>query len=223
MTDPGSRPIRVLVADDDTLVRAALTGILAGHDRVTVVATAADGSQAVEAVHRHRPDVVLMDIRMPTMDGLAATELLCARPSAPKIIILTTYDADEDVMRALRAGASGFLLKDFAPEDLFRAIETVAAGNAMLSPAITRQLLAHVSDPAGSQRRARAREGLAKLSDREREVALAVGKGMSNAQISAALFLSLATVKTHVSSLLSKLDVQNRVEVALIVHDADVT
>jgi DNA-binding NarL/FixJ family response regulator len=162
-----------------------------------------------------------MDIRMPGMDGLAATERLCIRPAAPKIIILTTFDADEYVMRALRAGAAGFLLKDCAPDELFRAIETVADGNAMLSPAVTRRLLAHVSDPARAERRSRAREALARLSDRERDIAYAVGRGRSNAEISAELFLSTATVKTHVSSVLSKLGVGNRVEVALIVHDSE--
>jgi DNA-binding NarL/FixJ family response regulator len=218
MTPPS---IRVLIADDDPMVRSALRTILLSHEQVSVVAAVEDGSQALEAVDRHHPDIVLMDIRMSTMDGLTATELLCARPAAPKIIILTTFDADEYVMRALRAGATGFLLKDCAPEELLRAIETVAAGNAMLSPTVTRQLLSHVSDPSGSERRTRAREGLAKLSAREREVAFAVSKGMSNAQISAELSLSLATVKTHVSSLLAKLDVANRVEVALIVSGTD--
>jgi DNA-binding NarL/FixJ family response regulator len=175
----------------------------------------------LDAVNRHHPDIVLMDIRMPRMDGLAATEELAVRPHPPKIIVLTTFDADAYVMRALRAGAAGFLLKDCAPEDVFRAIETVAAGNAMLSPTITRQLLAHVSDPAGATRRSRAGEGLARLSGRERDVARAVGRGMSNAEIGAELALSLGTVKAHVSSLLSKLDASNRVEVALIVRDSD--
>jgi DNA-binding NarL/FixJ family response regulator len=221
--DPEERPVRVLIADDDAFVRSALTTMLSNHDRMSVVATAGDGAQVIEAVDRYHPDVVLMDIRMPRMDGLAATERLCARPTAPKIIVLTTFDADEYVMRALRAGATGFLLKDCAPEELFDAIEIVAGGNAMLSPAVTRRLLAHVSDPAGAERRSRSREALAKLSHRERDVAYAVGRGMSNAEISAELFLSTATVKSHVSSLLSKLGVSNRVEVALIVHESKLT
>jgi DNA-binding NarL/FixJ family response regulator len=215
------RPVRVLVADDDAFVRSALTTMLSAHDRTSVVATAGDGAQVIEAVDRYHPDIVVMDIRMPGMDGLAATERLCARPAAPKIIILTTFDADEYVMRALRAGAAGFLLKDCAPEELFRAIEIVADGNAMLSPAVTRRLLAQISDPARAERRSRAREALARLSDRERDIAYAVGRGGSNAEISAELFLSTATVKTHVSSVLSKLGVGNRVAVALIVHDSE--
>jgi DNA-binding NarL/FixJ family response regulator len=215
------RPVRVLVADDDAFVRSALTTMLSAHDRMSVVATAGDGAQVIEAVDRHHPDIVLMDIRMPGMDGLAATERLCTRSAAPKIVILTTFDADEYVMRALRAGAAGFLLKDCAPDELFRAIETVADGNAMLSPAVTRRLLAQISDPARAERRSRARAALARLSDRERDIAYAVGRGMPNAEISAELFLSTATVKTHVSSVLSKLGVSNRVEVALIVHDSE--
>ena len=212
--------VRVLIADDDAFVRSALSTMLSSHGRTSVVATAGDGAQAIEAVDRHHPDIVLMDIRMPRMDGLAATERLCARPAAPKIIILTTFDADEYVMRALRAGATGFLLKDCAPEELFGAIETVAEGNAMLSPAVTRRLLAHVSDPVRAERRTRARTALARLSARERDIAYAVGRGRSNAEISAELHLSTATVKTHVSSLLSKLGVSNRVQVALIVHES---
>ncbi|TQL90166.1 LuxR family two component transcriptional regulator [Actinoallomurus bryophytorum] len=215
------RPVRVLVADDDAFVRSALTTMLSANDGTSVVATAGDGAQVIAAVDRYHPDIVLMDIRMPGMDGLAATERLCVRAAAPRIIILTTFDADEYVMRALRAGAAGFLLKDCAPDELFRAIETVAGGDAMLSPAVTRRLLAQISDPARAERRSRAREALARLSDRERDVAYAVGRGRSNAEISAELFLSTATVKTHVSSVLSKLGVGNRVEVALIVHDSE--
>jgi DNA-binding NarL/FixJ family response regulator len=212
--------VRVLIADDDAFVRSALSTMLSGHDRISVVATADDGAQAIEAVDLHHPDIVLMDIRMPRMDGLAATERLGARPAAPKIIILTTFDADEYVMRALQGGAVGFLFKDCAPEELFRAIETVADGNAMLSPAVTRRLLAHVSDPGRAERRSRAQQALARLSVRERDIAYAVGRGWSNAEISAELYLSTATVKTHVSSLLSKLGVSNRVQVALIVHES---
>ncbi len=216
-----TRPIRVLVADDDPLVRSALTTMLTSHDRMSVVATAENGAQACKAVDSHHPDIVLMDIRMPTLDGLAATELLFTRPNPPKIIILTTFNADEYVLRALKAGASGFLLKDCSPEELLRAVDSVAAGHAMLSPAITRQLLTHVSDPARAERGTQARDALARLSDRERDIALAVGKGMSNAEIATGFSLSLATVKTHVSSLLRKLDVANRVEIALLIRDAE--
>jgi DNA-binding NarL/FixJ family response regulator len=154
--DSSSGPIRVLIVDDDAMVRAALTMILAGSDQVLLVGEATDGNQVAAAVREHAPDVVLMDIRMPRMDGLAATELLCKQPSPPEIIILTTFDADEYVLRAVRAGASGFLLKDTPPVDLIRAIQLVAAGDAMLSPAVTRKVLAHVTEPAESTRQSRA-------------------------------------------------------------------
>ena len=215
------RPVRVLIVDDDPLVRAGLSMMLTGNDVVTVVGEAADGGEVPAAVRSFTPDVVLMDIRMPRVDGLAATEQLCRTPGAPQIIILTTFDADEYVLRALRAGASGFLLKDTPPPDLIRAIRSVAAGDAMLSPGVTRRLMAHVSDPAKATRRAHARELLARLTDREREVALAVGEGKSNAEIGGELYMSVATVKAHVSRLLTKLDLSNRVQVALLAHDAE--
>ncbi len=221
-----NQPIRVLIVDDDALVRAALTMMLAGSDQVSLVAEAADGNQVAAAVRDHRPDVVLMDIRMPRMDGLTATELLCREPSPPQIIILTTFDADEYVLRAVRAGASGFLLKDTPPADLIRAIQLVAAGDAMLSPAVTRKVLAHVTDPAGfagATRRNRAKDLLAELTERERDVAVAVGQGKSNAEISADLYMSVATVKAYVSRLLTKLELNNRVQVALLVHDSDLS
>jgi DNA-binding NarL/FixJ family response regulator len=221
-----SRPIRVLIVDDDALVRAALTMMLAGSDRVALVAEVGDGHQVLDAVREHTPDVVLMDIRMPRMDGLTATELLCQEPSPPQIIILTTFDADEYVLRAVRAGASGFLLKDTPPADLIRAIELVAGGDAMLSPAVTRKVLAHVTAPtesAGATRRSRAKGLLSGLTDREREVAVALGQGKSNAEIGAELFMSVATVKAHVSRLLTKLELNNRVQVALLAHDSDLT
>jgi DNA-binding NarL/FixJ family response regulator len=214
------RPIRVLIVDDDALVRAGLTMMLAGSDAVVIVGEASDGTQVAPAVREHRPDVVLMDIRMPRMDGLAATELLCRDPGAPQIIILTTFDADEYVLRALRAGASGFLLKDTPPADLIRGIQLVAAGDAMLSPGVTRRLLSHVTDTAVADRRARANGLLSRLSEREREVAIAVGQGKSNAEIGGELYLSVATVKAHVSRLLAKLELTNRVQIALLVHDS---
>ena len=213
-----SGPVRVLIVDDDALVRAGLTMILSGADDVRVVGEAADGSEVPAAVAASRPDVVLMDIRMPRVDGLAATEALRARPAAPEVIVLTTFDADEHVLRALRAGASGFLLKDTPPVEILQAVRRVAQGEATLSPTVTRQLIAHVAGPAGGRRGAQAR--LAALSEREREVALALGQGKSNAEISAALFMSVATVKAHVSRLLVKLSLNNRVQVALLVHDA---
>jgi DNA-binding NarL/FixJ family response regulator len=213
-------PIRVLVVDDDALVRAALRMMLTGSAQVSIVGEVDDGDQVAAAVAAHRPDVVLMDIRMPRMDGLAATEMLRRLAQAPQIIILTTFDADEHVLRALRAGASGFLLKDTPPAELVRAIQSVAAGDAMLSPAVTRRLLAHVSDPAAATRRTLAQQRLSQLSDRELEVATAIGQGKSNAEIGAELYMSLATVKAHVSRLLTKLELSNRVQVALLVHDS---
>jgi DNA-binding NarL/FixJ family response regulator len=209
--------IRVLLVDDDPLVRSGLRMMLSGAPGIEVVAEAGDGREVLGAVDLHRPDVVLMDIRMPEVDGIAATRLLRAQPSPPAVVVLTTFDADELVLRALRAGAAGFLLKDTAPADIVRAIETVHAGDGMLSPAITSRLIALV---AAGDRGEDARERLAALTEREREVALAVGRGASNAEIAAELYMSVATVKAYVSRLLAKLDLDNRVQIALLVHDA---
>jgi DNA-binding NarL/FixJ family response regulator len=211
-------PIRVLIVDDDALVRAGLTMILASDDQVTVVGEAADGAEVPGAVAQHRPDVVLMDIRMPRVDGLTATESLRGRADAPEVIVLTTFDADEFVLRALRAGASGFLLKDTPPIEIRDAVRRVARGEAMLSPGVTRRLIAHVAAPRPD--RGQANGQLARLSERERDVALLLGRGRSNAEISAELFMSVATVKAHVSRVLTKLELNNRVQVALLVHDA---
>jgi len=214
-------PIRVLIVDDDALVRAGLSMILGATEDVRVVAEVADGTEVLPAVDAYAPDVVLMDIRMPRMDGLAATEALCARERAPQIIVLTTFDADDHVLRALRSGASGFLLKDTPPEEIVQAIRLVAAGEAMLSPAVTRRLIGHVAESGTTGRRAHARAMLDRLTDREREVALAIGRGASNAEISAELHMSVATVKAHVTRLLAKLEVSNRVQIALLAHDAE--
>jgi DNA-binding NarL/FixJ family response regulator len=214
--------IRVLIVDDDALVRAGLSMILAGSDDVEVVGEASDGAQVPAAVDACAPDVVLMDIRMPGVDGLAATESLRSRAEAPQIIVLTTFDADDHVLRALRAGAAGFLLKDTPPPEIVRAIQLVAAGEAMLSPGVTRRLISHVADDGLAGRRSRACELLDRLTDREREVAIAIGQGKSNADIAAELFMSVATVKAHVSRLLQKLDLDNRVQIALLAHDAGV-
>jgi len=213
--------IRVLLVDDDALVRSGLRMMLAGAKTLEVVAEAADGREVLGAVDRHRPDVVLMDIRMPQLDGIAATRLLCAQPDPPAVLVLTTFDADELVLRALQAGAAGFLLKDTPPADIVRAIELVHAGDSMLSPAITRRLIALVAgDSDAGARTDDARARMATLSPRERDVALAVGRGQANAEIAAALHLSVPTVKAHVSRLLDKLDVDNRVQIALLVQDA---
>jgi DNA-binding NarL/FixJ family response regulator len=219
MTSHEAGPVGVLIVDDDPLVRAGLVMLLGGAPDLRVVAEAGDGTQVLALVDRHVPDVVLMDIRMPAMDGLAATEALRARRNAPEVIVLTTFDADEHVLRALRAGAAGFVLKDTPPDEIVAAIRRVAQGQPVLSPAVTRRLIARVAESDQDRRRSHARERLALLNDREREVAVAVGQGRSNAEIGAVLYLSVPTVKTHVSSILTKLGLNNRVQVALLVHD----
>jgi DNA-binding NarL/FixJ family response regulator len=161
-----------------------------------------------------------MDIRMAEMDGITATAALRRLPAPPQVVVLTTFEADEQVMSALRAGASGFLVKDTPPTDIITAVRRVATGEAMLSPSVTRTLLTHVGDVAADDRRRLARERLATLTEREREVAVAVGTGASNAEVAASLFMSEATVKSHVSRLFTKLDVTNRVQIAILVHDA---
>jgi len=215
-----SEQIRVLVVDDDALVRAGLTMLLAGADDIEIVGEAADGSEVEQAIAEHQPGVVLMDIRMPGMDGLAATEIVRRRDRPPEVIVLTTFDADDHVLRALRAGASGFLLKDTPPADIVRAIRAVAAGEPILSPAITRRLIGHVTGSDGGERRRHACEQLDRLTEREREVAVAIGRGRSNAEISRELYMSVATVKAYVSRLLEKLGYNNRVQIALLAHDA---
>lgn len=215
-----SPPIRVLLVDDDALVRGGLSMMLAGAASISVVGEAADGAAGVEEVARLSPDVVLMDIRMPGMDGLAAIERLNERGHPGQVIVLTTFDADDQVVRALRAGAAGFLLKDTPPTEIVRAIERVAAGEPMLSPAIVQRLISQVTDDPAIERRADARALLAELTEREREVALAVAEGKSNAEIGAELHLSVASVKAIVSRVLAKLDASNRVHVALLVRDA---
>ena len=215
-----SEQIRVLVVDDDALVRAGLTMLLAGADDIEIVGEAADGSEVEHTVAEHQPDVVLMDIRMPGMDGLAATEIVRGRDRPPEVIVLTTFDADDHVLRALRAGASGFLLKDTPPADIVRAIRAVAAGEPILSPTITRRLIGHVTGSDGGERRRHARKQLDRLTGREREVAVAIGHGKSNAEISRELYMSIATVKAYVSPLLEKLGFNNRVQIALLAYDA---
>ncbi|MGC0143971.1 response regulator [Pseudactinotalea sp. Z1732] len=215
--------IRVLIADDDALVRSSLRMILGSDARLEVVAEAADGREAVEQARAHRPDVVLMDIRMPELDGIAATaEVLRAVPGT-QVCVLTTFGADSYVAGALRAGASGFLLKDTSPQGIVQAVHTVAHGDAMLSPGATRMLLDRFTEDGSAAARERAEtvaEALATLTPREREVADLVGEGASNAEIAAALYMSETTVKTHVGHVLAKLGVDNRVKVALAVRDA---
>jgi DNA-binding NarL/FixJ family response regulator len=213
--------IRVLLVDDDALVRSGLQLMLAGAEGIEVVGEVDDGRGVLAAVDRHHPDVVLMDIRMPQLDGIAATRLLHSQPKAPAVLVLTTFDADELVVRALRAGAAGFLLKDTPPAEIVRAIEHVHAGDGSLSPAIARRLISLVAgDSDAGDRYENARERLATLSAREHEVAIAVGQGLANAEIAAELHMSVATVKAHVSRLLTKLGVDNRVQIALLVQEA---
>jgi DNA-binding NarL/FixJ family response regulator len=212
--------IRLLIVDDDPLVRAGLTFMLGGAEDIEIVGEGADGAEAVELAERLRPDVVLMDVRMPRVDGLTATERLRTRPDAPEVVVLTTFHADEQVLRALRAGAAGFVLKDTAPAEIVAAVRRVAQGEPVLSPAVTRRLMTHVANSAPDERRGRARARLNPLAERELAVAVAVGRGRSNAEIAAGLHMSVPTVKTHVSRTLAKLGLNNRVQIALLVHDA---
>lgn len=213
---------RILIVDDEGLVRAGLRMILTTAAHLDVVAEAEDGLFAAQAVFEHQPDVVLMDIRMPRLDGLAATAQVLSLPRPPKVIALTTFDLDDYVFRALEVGACGFLLKDTPPQELIRAISVVADGEAMLAPTVTRRLISRFVD-SGAGRQRLAQERLKGLTNREREVLTAVASGQSNADIGRTLFLSEATVKAHVSRLLTKLAATNRVQVAILAHEAGLT
>ncbi|MCU1433252.1 MAG: DNA-binding response regulator [Actinotalea sp.] len=215
----GPVTVRVVVVDDDALVRAGLRMILGGAADLEVVGEASDGQEAVEVIERLVPDVVLMDVRMPRLDGLAAARRLRERGSPVRVIVLTTFDTDETVLTALRDGAAGFLLKDTPPADLVDAVRRVAVGQPMLSPTVTARLIAAVAPAPDTARRRSARTRLARLTDREREVAEAVAAGLTNAEIAASLHMGVATVKTHVGSLFAKLEVTNRVQVARSLHD----
>lgn len=219
-SDQPSAGIRVVLIDDDPLVRAGLSMILEGASDIVIVGEAGNGVEGLDAVRTTAPDVVLMDIRMPRMDGLEATRRLVATPGAPQIIVLTTFDADEYVARALADGASGFLLKDTRPEDIVDGVRRVARGEPILSPSVTAQLIRKVAAGDRTERSAEAKAQMEQLSDREREVAVAVGQGKSNAEIAAELYMSIATVKAHVSRVMDKLGVDNRVQVAISVHVA---
>ncbi len=219
MTGAGPQ-IDVVVVDDDALVRAGLTLILGGAPDIVIVGEACDGQQALDVVRRTSPRVVLMDIRMPHLDGVQATARLMTLAKPPQVIVLTTFDADEYVLSALSAGASGFLLKDTPPEAIVDAVRKVADGEPMLSPTIMTSLIRRVTTQGDDDRGGRARATLERLTERELEVAVAVAHGGSNADIAAELYMSVATVKAHVSRLLTKLDADNRVQVAMLVHDA---
>ncbi|WP_433303687.1 response regulator [Actinoplanes sp. CA-030573] len=211
-------PVRVLVVDDDALVRAALTMMLDGAPGIAVVGEASDGAEVPAATDAHSPDVVLMDLRMPRVDGVTATRRLRARPRPPEVIMLTTFDSDENILHALRAGASGFLLKDTPPARIAEAVRQVAAGEPILSPRVTRRLIDRVAVQADAYARARAK--LAALSPREHDVVVAIAQGYGNTDIAEALQMTLATVKTHVSHILTKLGLDNRTQIALLAHDA---
>jgi DNA-binding NarL/FixJ family response regulator len=211
---------RLLIVDDEALVRAGLKMILESADDLEVVAEAEDGADAAAMVRSHQPDVVLMDIRMPRLDGLAATREVQALPDPPKVLVLTTFDLDDYVFRALQAGASGFLLKDTPPRELVQAVRVIAAGDAMLSPTVTRRLIGHFAADLRTDRQRVARDRLTALTEREREVLAVVARGRSNADIGRELFMSEATVKAHVSRVLVKLDATNRVQVAILAHNA---
>jgi DNA-binding NarL/FixJ family response regulator len=208
------------VVDDDGLVRSGLSLMLGGASDLEVVGEAVDGRAALRSVEELRPDVVLMDIRMPRLDGLAATRLLMARPQPPRVVILTTFDADAHVLEALAAGADGFLLKDTAPADLVAAVRRVAAGEPTLSPSVLRTVLSTLREDPHHDRAREARARLERLTGRELDVALEVARGASNSEIAARLHLSVTTVKGHVAQLFTKLEAVNRVQVAICVHDA---
>jgi DNA-binding NarL/FixJ family response regulator len=214
-----AREIRVLIADDEALVRAGLTMLIDSAPGLSVVGEASDGIQAVRQARSLTPDVVLMDIRMPVMGGLEATKvILDGNQEPPRILIVTTFDEDEHVFEALRGGASGFVLKDTPPEKLLEAIAIVAAGEALLAPAITRRLIAEFT--RHPRRGARLpQDALAQLTDRERDVLEEVAAGKSNTEIAAALYLSVATVKTHISRLLDKLGCRDRAQLVVVAYE----
>jgi len=216
--------IRVVVADDQALVRSGFTMLLDGEPDIDVVGEAGDGAEAVSIATNTRPDVILMDVRMPVMDGLEATRRITADEtlSATRVIILTTFDLDEIVHEALRAGASGFLLKDTLPIELLHAVRVVAAGEALIAPKITRRLIEEFARSPGPGTRAQAAVTLSRLTEREREVLESIAKGRSNAEIATELYVSHATVKTHVSRLLMKLDARDRAQLVMISYETGV-
>jgi DNA-binding NarL/FixJ family response regulator len=214
-----TNPIRVVIVDDQQLVRVGFQRILETEPGIEVVGEAEDGAQAIEVVRWRRPDVVLMDIQMPGMDGLEATRRILETPGAdaPRVIILTTFELDEYVFEALRAGASGFLVKNTPPEALIDAIRTVVTGGALLSPGVTARVIGAFAHRRASDRDARR---LATLTEREREVLVLVGRGMTNAEIAERLVLGEATVKTHVSNILAKLELRDRIGAVIVAYES---
>lgn len=212
-------PVRVLVADDQALLRGSFRVLIDNEPGFTVVGEAATGGQAVELARSERPDVVLMDIRMPELDGIEATRRICETPGTEgvRVLMLTMFDLDTYVYAALRAGASGFLLKDVPPADLLRGIAVVAAGDGLLAPSVTRRLITEFArGPEPARPLSRRLDG---VTDREREVLTLIAQGLSNAEISARLKLSVATVKTHVSHLLTKLDIRDRAQLVIVAYE----
>ena len=214
--------IRVLVVDDEALLRTAFSSLIDAEDDLEVVGEAADGRQAVQIAARLRPDVVVMDVRMPVMDGIEATRQITAGQGAdvPRVLILTTFDLDEYVFEALRAGASGFALKSRPLEELLSAIRTVAAGEALLAPSVTRRLIAHFAHRAPAP--PRAAPGLAELTEREREVLALVARGLTNAELAGTLRVSLPTAKTHVSRILTKLGARDRTQLVILAYESGI-
>jgi DNA-binding NarL/FixJ family response regulator len=209
--------IRVLLADDQALVRGAFRMMLDAEPDIEVVGEAADGREAVDQARLHKPDLVLMDVRMPGMDGIEATRALLTRASATRVLMLTTFDLDEYVYEAMRAGASGFMLKNAPPDQLAAAVRTVAAGEALLAPTITRRLIeAFTQRPRAAAGKP---EQLAELTDRELEVLRHIARGLSNAEIATTLFLSEATIKTHVNRILTKLHLRDRTQAAVLAYE----
>lgn len=213
-------PIRVLIVDDDALVRTGLTMMLRETPDIEIVAEAADGREALRVLDFTCVDLVLMDIRMPHLDGLSATEMIRSRPRPPEIVVLTTFDADIHVHRALNAGAAGFLLKDTPPHQIVESIRRISAGEPVLSPSVLKDLLERTFSSESIKRSTKARESLVVLNERERMVADDIGRGMTNAEIAQHLYIAVPTVKTHVSAAMTKLGLSNRVQLALLIHEA---
>lgn len=218
------QPIRIVLVDDQALVRAGFRMVLDAQEDMTVVGEAGDGQEALTLLARTVADVVLMDIRMPRMDGVAATERICAgRTSGPRVVVLTTFDLDEYAFAALRAGAAGFLLKDAGPTELLSAIRAVHKGDSVIAPSTTRRLLEHVADQLPGAGSPPSRDRLAPLTPRELEVLTAVGRGLTNAEISATLFMAEGTVKTHIGRILHKLDLRDRVHMVMVAYETGLT
>ncbi len=210
-------PVRVIIADDQPLIRAGFSMILAAEDSIELVGEAGNGREALEAAREHRPDVVLMDIRMPVMNGIEATRELLALGINTAVLVLTTFDTDENVYAALRAGASGFLLKDTQPNELVNAVHVIAAGASLLSPSVTRRLITTFANMPGQLETS---PGLAELTQRENDVLLLMASGMSNSEIATQLFVGETTVKTHVGRILTKLGVRDRVQAVIKAYES---